>query len=198
MKKVRYRRVVGVVVVLLSGRAASAAPLMHLNLSVHIARGTCDVRVSNSNPVAWRTLSREAFPLTGGLYQGQGFAPVSVAFDRCTTGRTDAQGSIRLHAGSVGLQDAGLTNRGLWRAGNAGVGFDVLVRQQGTRSGVAHRLTPGDNLLPLSGLHAPERPGQEQTVPGIDVESRLRSYVKRESITPDVVKTILLLSVVYG
>lgn len=184
--------------ILFSGGAVSATPLMHLHLNAHIVRGTCDVRISNSNPVAWRTLSREAFPLAGGLYRGQGFAPVSVAFDRCMTGRADAQGSLRLHAGSVGLQDAGLTNRGLWRTGDAGVGFDVLVRQRGIRSGTTHRLTPGDNLLPLSGLHTPERPGQEQTVPGIDVESRLRSYVKRESITPDVVKTILLLSVVYG
>lgn len=196
MKKVRYHRVMGVAMVLLSGGTASATPLMHLSLSAHIARGTCDVRVSNSNPVAWRTLNREAFPLTGGAYRGQGFAPVSVAFGNCTTGRADAQGSIRLHAGSVGLQDAGLANRGLWRAGDAGVGFDVLVRRQGGRSGVAHRLTPLDNLLPLDGLRLPER--QAQAVPDIDVESRLRSYVKRESITPGVVKTILLLSVVYG
>lgn len=198
MRKVRYRCVLAVTLALLAGGCGAADAAMLLTLSAHIVRGTCDVRVSNSNPVAWRTLNREGFPLNGGAYRGTGFVPVRVVFGHCPMGLVDAEDTIRLHAGSAGLQDVGLAARGLWSAGDAGVGFDVQVRKAGLRPGVTHRLTPWGNMVPLEQLRTPERKAQDMTDPEIDVESRLRSYVEREKITPGVVKTMLLLSAVYG
>lgn len=197
MRKVRNRSALAVMMVL-SGGVGMAEGSMLLNLSAHIARGTCDVRISDSNPVSWRELSRDAFPLNGGMYRGVGFAPVRVVFGFCTPDMADEPGSIRLYAESVGPQDVRMAARELWSAGDAGVGFDVLVRRGGSQSGVAHRLTPRDNMLSLNPLHRPGLKAQDIPVPEIDVESRLRSYVKREGITPGVVKSILLLSVVYG
>ncbi|AYA08393.1 hypothetical protein D3Z09_18320 [Rahnella aquatilis] len=198
MKKVRYRCMLTVAAILLYGGGGRAEANILLNLSAHVNLSTCDLRISNSNPVSYRELSRAAFPLSGGVYRAAGFAPVRVIFTQCATNQSDMQGTIRLHAGSVGTQDERLASRGLWGAGGAGVGFDVLVRASDSRWGIAHRMTPDNNELQLNHLRHTQSGGQEKDLPAIDVESRLRSYVKRENITPGVVKTVLLLSAVYG
>lgn len=195
MKKVRYRCMLAIAIALLCGGGGRAEAVILLSLSAHVGGGsTCDVRISNSNPVSYRELTRAAFPQAGGAYRAAGFVPVRVIFTHCAAGQSDAQSNVRLHAGSVGIQDM----RGLWEAGGAGVGFDVLVRASDSRWGVAHRMTPEDNILPLNHLRHSQQRERETTLPAIDVESRLHSYVKREDISPGVVKTVLLLSAVYG
>lgn len=196
MKKASYGCALTVATVLLCAGDVRAAML--LKLSAHVGMSTCDVRISNSNPVSYRELSRAAFPQAGGAYRAEGFAPIRVIFTHCATSRLDAQDTLRLHAGSVGMQDAQLASRGLWGGSGAGVGFDVLVRITDSRWGIAHRMTPDDNLLLLKRLHQHQRKGGPGTSLAIDVESRLRSYVRRENISPGVVKNVLLLSVVYG
>lgn len=133
-----------------------------------------------------------------GVYRGPGFAPVRLVFRHCLTRQPGADGSIRLHAGSTGVSDGRLASWGLWGVSETGVGFDVLVREAGARSWMAHRMTPRDNVLALKSLRPSQQAAQGTAVSDMDVVSRLHSVVVRENITPGVIKTVLLLSAVYG